>query len=255
MDWLSVEEPLQILVAQEGRPDQPLTTTLRTPGDDLDLGFGLLRSEGVLHGIEQVLDARHCGPAVAPHASRNILKLTLSPEVELEQAQLARFALASASCGLCGKTALDALYTQHDYRPAAGVVISAAMLTSLPERLRTRQAQFQRSGGLHAAAVFDTGGALHSCREDIGRHNAVDKVLGDLWRRGQPTDHHLLLLSGRGGFELIQKAVTANLPIVAAMGAPSSLAVELARSLNMTLIGFLNAERFNIYSGEHRITD
>lgn len=254
-DWLSVEEPLQLLVGHARGPEQPLTTTLRTPGADIDLAYGLLRAEGFIHSPEQILSARHCGPAAAPHGSRNILKLTLRDDVTIAASRMARFSVASASCGLCGKTALEALTADHHYRPAPDFRISAALLHRLPEALRAGQSEFARSGGLHAAAVVDRSGEVLSCREDIGRHNAVDKVLGDLWRHHRDTRDALLLLSGRAGFELIQKALVADLPLVAAIGAPSSLAWQLADNHGITLVGFLRDERFNVYSAPARIVD
>lgn len=254
-DWVSVEEPLQIRVCSQRLPEQALTVTLRTPGADIDLAYGLLRSEGVITDLNQVLAAEHCGPAAPPHQSRNTLKVTLSTEIEFEVGQMARFAMASASCGFCGKTSLQSLHPDHPYRPAPHFQISSQILRQLPSRLRQHQEQFSHSGGLHAAALFSPSGEPLFCAEDIGRHNAVDKVLGGAWRRQLDYKHSILVLSGRAGYELIQKAIMADIGIVAAIGAPSSLAIDLANEFELTLVGFLNRDRFNIYSAEKRLED
>lgn len=250
-DWLSAEEPLAIQLLTRGRI-LPLTVTMRTPGDDAELAIGLLFAEGIVDHIGQIRAVRSDGEAAAPHAAQNTVIVELADDVAVDCEQLARFSFASSACGLCGKTALEAINAPIDYRPQPFAFLAATLLT-LQDKLNRHQWQFRHSGGLHAAALVAADGELGLCREDIGRHNAVDKLIGAALRTGIDVTDKLLLLSGRAGFELVQKAARASIPAVVAIGAPSSLSLRLAQSLDMTLVGFLRAEQFNLYSGRTRI--
>ena len=252
-DHLAVEEPLEIRVAHArgrtsgatgagsaggvpGLAGVTVAITMRTPGRDPELALGFLHGEGLLHARDEVLDAANC--AGAP----NVVRVTLAPDVPLERFGAGRRFHATSSCGLCGR------------RVEGRTPVPAATLRALPERIRARQAAFQRTGGLHAAALVTVDGQCLDLAEDVGRHNAVDKLVGRAWSSGAlPGVDRVLFLSGRAGFELVQKAVMAGITTVAAVGAPSSLAVELARTAGVTLVGFLGPERFNVYAGTERI--
>jgi len=237
-DLVAVEEPLEILVNGTN-----ISITMRTPGDDPELAAGFLFTEGILRE-----------PPQAIVSNGNRIEIATSAEVDLDRLQ--RHFYLSSSCGVCGKASIQALESigcpfLDRERPKIG----ADLIPRLPEVLRSRQSVFDRTGGLHAAAIFDTAGDLIDLKEDVGRHNALDKLIGaTLLRRGLPLEQHVLMLSGRASFELIQKALMAGIAIVAAVGAPSSLAVEAALRYGMTLAGFVRGERFNIYSGEWRIS-
>jgi len=239
-DDVAIEEPLEIRVG-----DRALSVTLRTPGDDVELATGFVITESVVKSQADIDEVRHWG-------SPNVVRVALKDGVSVDWQRLQRHFYATSSCGVCGKTSIDALRTQSRAIESE-VTVSAKTILDLPSRLRGEQQTFDATGGLHAAAAFDAQGNLLCAREDVGRHNAVDKVIGSIVREGQGASPVVLMLSGRAGFELIQKAVVARIPIVAAVGAPSSLAVELAREMNVTLIGFLREERYNIYSGEQRV--
>jgi FdhD protein len=250
-DALAVEEPLEIrLVA--GREEAPFTVTLRTPGCDEELATGLLLAERVIESAQAIAGFTHCP------GNGNILRVQLAAGVQPQVDGLARRLASTASCGLCGKTSLDALGLQADAGAgsleASPARIRPSLLLALPARLMCAQRSFGRTGGLHAVAAFDHAGSLLAIREDIGRHNAVDKLLGFAARSGafEPREA-VLLLSGRAGFELIQKSAVACVRVVAALGAPSSLAVEMAERCGITLVGFLNETRFNVYSHAGRI--
>jgi FdhD protein len=244
LDELVAEEPLEIRVG--GRP---VSVTMRTPGADVELALGFLLSEGILHGADDVRSAK----PLTPEESCNVVEVELREGLDLDLARLTRHVFASSSCGVCGKATIDAIHQQF---PAveSDVAIGAETLLALPRRSREAQLCFERTGGLHAAALFDARGELVVLREDVGRHNAVDKAIGYGLREGLlPFDSHVLLVSGRSSFEIMQKALAARIPIVAAISAPSSLAVEFAVASNQTLIGFLRDGRMNIYTGENRI--
>lgn len=247
-DQLAVEEPLEIRVGARS-----LSITMRTPGHDVDLALGFLVSEGIVRGASDIEEAKHCGPAVRDDATSNIVRIkTTNTRYDLER--LERHFYTSSSCGVCGKTSLEAVRLAAHARVATGPRVAPSMIHGLPARLRDAQDTFDRTGGLHAAGLFDAKGELLTIREDVGRHNAVDKVIGHHLQHGQlPLSNHLLLVSGRASFELVQKAVMAGIPILAAVGAPSSLAVELARAEGVTILGFVRNERFNVYCGEERI--
>jgi FdhD protein len=235
-DLLAVEEPLQIVVNS-----RDLSITMRTPGHDRELAAGFLFTEGILTARADV---------VAIESKENSVALTLADGVEVG---LARNFYTTSSCGVCGKASIEALH-------AAGcamlpqVTVAREVIHSLPEKLRSAQAVFDHTGGLHGAALFDTAGNLEMVREDVGRHNAVDKLIGAAFLDQRlPLSHRILMLSGRASFELVQKAAMAGIPVVAAVGAPSSLAVETARRFGMTLLGFVRDGRFNIYNGANQL--
>ncbi len=250
-DTLVVEEPLEIRVG--GRA---LVVTMRTPGDDMDLAAGFLVSEGVLHHAQQLHEIRYCAGAVeGGENTYNILDVSLAAGVAPPDPSLARSFYTTSSCGLCGKASLDAVRTAAHYDVTDDPLrTTAAVLGSLPGRLRQEQRTFDKTGGLHAAGLFTAAGDLLVLREDVGRHNAVDKVVGWALREGRlPLTSHLLLVSGRASFELTQKAWMAGIPLLAAVSAPSSLAVDLATEAGMTLVGFLRGETMNVYAGAERV--
>jgi FdhD protein len=243
-DELVDEEPLEIRVQ-----GQAISVTMRTPGDDIDLAAGFLLTEGVIHRRQDVLAIKHC----AHNSDQNVINVLLARDVAVDLQQLTRHVFASSSCGLCGKATIQAIHGQ--FPPIqSDVVIDAICLTNLPGTMRAAQATFDRTGGLHAAALFDASGRMIAIREDVGRHNAVDKLVGHCLLNGlMPLDHHVLVVSGRSSFEIMQKALAARLPVVAAVSAPSSLAVEFAKDSGQTLIGFLRDHRMNVYTHSHRI--
>jgi FdhD protein len=250
-DVLAVEEPLEIRVGldEDGRRvRRSVSITMRTPGHDAELAVGFLFTEGIITVREQVAGVRPCG-------SGNAVRVDLPPGVAVDLSRLERHFYASSSCGVCGKASLEAIRVACGEPPARGrPVVDAAVIRRLPGLLRMSQSAFDRTGGLHASGLFDAAGHLLALREDVGRHNALDKVIGAEFLAGRtPLRDAVLLVSGRASFELIQKAAVAGIPILAAVGAPSSLAVELARERGITLLGFVCADRFNIYSGGDRI--
>lgn len=223
---------------------------MRTPGHDPELAAGFLLSEGIIRDRDEIIEIAQCLESEAPE---NALNVFVSPSVEVDFARLLRHVFASSSCGLCGKASIESVH-QHFLPIASNPVIKAETLCALPERMRAAQQTFSQTGGLHAAAVFDLRGNLRVLREDAGRHNAVDKALGwGFLENKLPFDSDVLLVSGRASFEIVQKALAARIPIIAAVSAPSSLAVEFARESNQTLIGFLRGETFNVYSHSDRI--
>jgi len=236
-DLLAVEEPLEIRIG-----DRPISITMRTPGNDSELAAGFLFTEGIIPGLDAIESIDGVG---------NSVTVTLKPDIEIELDRFARHFYMSSSCGVCGKASLEALAAQGcRMLPRDGPQFSAALIADLPDRLRAAQPVFERTGGLHAAGLFDTSGRLESSREDVGRHNALDKLIGAELLAGRiPLTDRLLLVSGRASFELVQKALMAGIPVLAAVGAPSSLAVQVAQRYNMTLLGFVRDNRFNIYCG------
>ncbi|GLZ06672.1 sulfurtransferase FdhD [Actinomadura sp. NBRC 104412] len=245
-DTLAVEEPLEIRVA--GRP---LTITMRTPGDDFELVAGFLAAEGVIARPDDLVAMRYC----ADTTEQNTLDVALADGVEPPSELMRRAFATTSACGVCGKASIEALRVRRPYDVASDQVrLTAVSLAALPDRLREAQRVFERTGGLHAAGLFDASGGLLVLREDVGRHNAVDKVVGWALAKGLlPLSGHVLMVSGRASFELTQKAAQAGIPVLAAVSAPSSLAVELAEDAGMTLIGFLRGETMNVYTGAHRI--
>ncbi|MFF7734113.1 formate dehydrogenase accessory sulfurtransferase FdhD [Streptomyces sp. NPDC007984] len=251
-DTLVAEEPMEIRLN-----GKPLAITMRTPGDDFALAAGFLVSEGVLGGRQDVQNIVYCAGATADGANTyNVVDVKTAPGVVIPDITLERNVYTTSSCGLCGKASLDAVRTTTRW-PVADtppVRISPELLASLPDRLRAAQRVFDRTGGLHAAALFSEGGELLDVREDVGRHNAVDKLVGRALQNGElPLSRAVLLVSGRASFELAQKAVMAGIPVLAAVSAPSSLAVDLAAEAGLTLVGFLRGSSMNVYAGEDRI--
>lgn len=253
-DVLAVEEPLEIRVG--GRS---LAITMRTPGHDVDLAIGFLVSEGVIGRGDDVRTARYCAGATDEGVNTyNVLDVALSPGIPAPDPSLERNFFTTSSCGLCGKASIDAVRTSSRYSVADDdFLLDPALLVTFPDRLRAQQAVFERTGGLHAAGLFDARtGEMLVLREDVGRHNAVDKVVGWAAKEGLlPLRSMVLMVSGRASFELTQKASMAGIPMLAAVSAPSSLAAELATELGMTLVGFLRGDSMVVYSGAHRLTD
>jgi FdhD protein len=262
-DTLAVEEPMEIRVG--GRP---LTVTMRTPGDDFDLATGFLVSEGVVQSAEDIAGIRYCAGATGRGTSRsseaesgagtnsyNIVDVLLAQGVAPPDSSLERNFYTTSSCGLCGKASLDAVSTTAAWTVAEDPLrLAPRTLTVLPERLRSAQRVFDSTGGLHAAGLFTAEGELLCLREDVGRHNAVDKVVGHAQRSGLlPLRGTVLMVSGRASFELVQKAVMAGIPVLAAVSAPSSLAVDLAVESGLTLVGFLRGTSMNVYAGHERL--
>ena len=243
-DELAQEEPLEIRV--RGRA---ISVTMRTSGHDAELAAGFLLTEGVITRSQDVIAIEPCDR----NDEGNLVNARLAPDVHVDFEKLSRHVFASSSCGLCGKATIESLRAM--FPPiTSNLQIDAKTILDLPEKMRQAQSTFDRTGGLHAAALFDAAGNLIVLREDVGRHNAVDKVIGHaLLNNKLPLDSHILLVSGRSSFEIMQKALAARLPILAAVSAPSSLAVEFARENNQTLIGFLREGRMNVYSHPDRI--
>lgn len=251
-DLLAAEEPMELRLLM-GPPDERtqknLSVTMRTPGNDAELALGFLFTEGIIQSAEDVIDVRHLP------GDENVIVATLHESVIPDIQQMERHFYTTSSCGVCGKSSIDAVkVVQNRSFPSNHFTVAAEMLYGLPDQLAQVQEVFENTGGLHASALFDLSGNNLIVREDVGRHNALDKVIGAMLNKNEvPLHEHVLLLSGRASFELIQKAAMAGIRLVAAVGAPSSLAVQLAKDQEITLIGFLRGERFNIYSGEQRI--
>ncbi|MEV4131034.1 formate dehydrogenase accessory sulfurtransferase FdhD [Dactylosporangium sp. NPDC049742] len=255
-DTLIAEEPLEIRVGPAGTPRPPLAVTMRTPGDDLDLAIGFLLTEGIIRSAADVRTAQLCAGDQEAN-TYNVVDVVLADGVPAPQTDPSRNFYTTSSCGVCGKASIDAVRTRSRFDVAAdGVRVAPALLADLPDALRAGQRAFRTTGGLHAAGLFDADGRLVCLREDVGRHNAVDKVIGWAARQDRlPLAGHVLMVSGRASFELCQKAWMAGIPVLAAVSAPSTLAVDLAEEAGLTLIGFLRGQTFNVYTGTHRITD
>ena len=267
-DEIVVEEPLEIRVK-----GVPVSVTMRTPGDDGELAVGFLLTEGIIasradvrgiengidndNGIENERDSENgAGGGPNAHNAHNVVDVALRVGLDVDLERLRRNVFAASSCGVCGKASIDAIRVRGLMPPARDVRLSPDVLRGMTETLRAGQTVFGRTGGLHAAGIFDLDGRMLAIREDVGRHNAVDKIIGHAILTGEiPLARSVLVVSGRGGFEIVQKALAASIPIVAAVSAPSSLAVQLAREMGQTLVGFLRGGRFVIYSGDDRIID
>jgi FdhD protein len=257
-DHLAVEEPLEIWLAFGAtgqRDERSISITMRTPGHDAELAAGFLFGEGIVNGNRDIEAIRHCGSEIGAAGSFNVIRVELRPDLAVDLARLERHFYTTSSCGVCGKSSLDALeVTAAPLSSPDQFRIAAATIHGLPKKLRETQAVFDRTGGLHAAALFDAEGHLIELREDVGRHNAVDKLIGSQLLAGRlPLSDRGMIVSGRASFELVQKAVVAGIPLLAAVGAPSSLAVELSQRFGATLLGFVRDLRFNIYSGNERV--
>jgi FdhD protein len=229
---------------------------MRTPGQDAELAVGFLLGEGIIRGPSDIESVRPCGPAVGALRLHNVVRVELRSDVSVDMKRLERHFYTTSSCGVCGKTSLEALQVSPGFElPIEGPIVSAATIHRLPQQLRQSQAIFDHTGGLHGAGLFTASGELIGLREDVGRHNAVDKLIGAEVLAGRvPLLDRLLFLSGRASFELGQKALMAGIPVIVAVGAPSSLAVELACRFKMTLVGFARDNRFNVYSGKWRLS-
>ncbi len=248
-DFVAAEEPLEVRI-----DDRSIAVMMRTPGHDDELTAGFLLTEGVIQSGEEIFEISAC-PDVDPEGIGNTIQAKLAPGHSVDLDSLTRHVFTSSSCGVCGKATIDSVFQQYAAIPAeTGGEISEDVVLSLPKSLRAAQETFDRTGGLHASAIFDREGNLQWLREDVGRHNALDKVIGRAVLDGRnPLSDSILLVSGRISFELMQKALAAGIPIVAGISAPSSLAVEVAKESGQTLIGFLRERSFNVYAGAHRI--
>ncbi len=249
-DSLAIEEPLELQLvygAGDARQTKAISVTMRTPGNDFELAAGFLMTEGVVRDSNDI-------ERIVPAEVQNAVRVELAPDVPVSIANLQRNFYTTSSCGICGKASLLALQTVCPPRVKNTFAIDAQVLRTLPDRLRETQRIFDRTGGLHGAALFDASGHLLAVREDVGRHNAVDKVLGSEFLADRtPLRNHLLLLSGRASFELLQKALMAGVSMVASVGAPSSLAVQVAREFDIILVGFLREQNMNVYHGAGNI--
>ncbi|MFD2722070.1 formate dehydrogenase accessory sulfurtransferase FdhD [Hymenobacter monticola] len=259
-DQLAAEEPLEIRVGYEAegqREHRTLSVTMRTPGHDEELAAGFLLTEGLIHAQSDLLGVIPCPDVQKAEEAGNVVRAELAAHVQVDFQAIERHFYTSSSCGVCGKTSIDAVRTAScPVLPTAGPYLCAEVVHQLPEKLRAAQAGFEQTGGQHASALFSPEGELLLLREDVGRHNALDKLIGAALLAGWlPLHQHVLLVSGRVSFELVQKAAAAGIGILAAVGAPSSLAVQAAESFGMTVLGFVRNERFNIYSHGWRLAE
>jgi FdhD protein len=259
-DSVAVEEPLEIRIGYstpDGRATRSVSITMRTPGNDKELAAGFLYGESIISGASDIASIEVCGPPAPDSGNHNVIRIDLGADVEFDLGRLQRHFYTTSSCGVCGKTSLDALRAigaQHQSDNT--ITFTREVLVTIPDKLRAAQVTFEETGGLHAATAFDSNGELVVTMEDVGRHNAVDKVIGALLLHDRlPAADLGLMVSGRASFELMQKALIAGMPLLAAVSAPSSLAVRLATEFDVTLVGFLRDSNFNIYAGEQRITE
>lgn len=258
-DLLAGEEPLEIRIGYgpaEERQAKSISVTMRTPGQDFELAAGFLFTEGIITSDQHLKSVRYCPDVQKPEEKANVVKAELATSLQVDLKRLERLFYTSSSCGVCGKASIEAVQSATcPVLPAEKPIFAASLIHQFPMQLREAQAVFEHTGGLHAAALFDPAGGLVLLREDVGRHNAVDKLVGAaLFREMLPLHGYLLLVSGRASFELVQKAAVAGIPVLAAVGAPSSLAVQTATAFGMSLLGFVRNNRYNIYTGPHRIT-
>lgn len=258
-DLLAVEEPLEIRIGYgptDMREQKSISVTMRTPGHDFELALGFLFTENIIHSPTQVYKIQYCSEANTIENKENIVRVELQPDVVIDLSKLQRHFYTTSSCGVCGKESIEAI---RQCRPEPlqpnEINITANVITTLPDTLRASQNVFEHTGGLHACALFNNKGELQMLREDVGRHNALDKLVGAvLASHPERFGQGILLLSGRASFELLQKAAMAQIPVVCAVGAPSSLAVKTADEFGITLIGFLRGERFNVYTHAERVS-
>jgi FdhD protein len=257
-DLVATEEPFEIRLGYSrrdgSRAEEPVSVTMRTPGHDEDLAVGFLLTEGIIRSRSDVQGVVARGQRAAGGLI-NVVRVELAPGVQVDFKRLERNFYMTSSCGVCGKASIDAVAVQGQYDVGAvDFRMTGAALGRLPAALKTKQAVFEQTGGLHASGLFDSTGEILALREDVGRHNALDKLIGHALMGGElPLTNRGVIVSGRASFELMQKAKMAGVPLVAAVGAPSSLAVELAREFGLTLVGFLKSDRFNVYSRPDRI--
>lgn len=251
-DLLAVEEPLEIrldFLSKSRRIEKPLAVTMRTPGNDFELAIGFLFSEGIISDYSQVQSLNYC-QMVPPEAQGNVIIVKLADEVEVDWAKLERHFYATSSCGICGKSSLEQVKCSIPERKTKNISLDKKTIFSLSEKAYQNQDAFKFTGALHSAVLFDIKGEFIYQREDIGRHNALDKLIGAMLAEKRNAQDYMLWLSGRSGFELVQKAIVAGFPILFSVGAPSSLACQLAEENNLILIGFLRENKFNIYSAK-----
>ncbi len=257
-DLVVSEEPLEIRLGHgpvDNRQQFSLSVTMRTPGNDEALCLGFLYTEGIINTMDEVISVKYCDDLGRNEGMENLMRVELKPFVEIDNEQFKRNFYTTSSCGVCGKASIDAIKVSCEALSSTSIQVGKEVLFSLPDRLRASQNVFKHTGGLHAAGLFDVHGELIVHHEDVGRHNALDKLIGSGFIKGSlPFSDSILVLSGRISFELVQKALRAGIQIIAAVGAPSSLAVNLAEEFGMTLVGFLKADRFNIYAGKERVT-
>lgn len=257
-DVVATEEPLEVRLAYSrpdgGRAEKSISVTMRTPGHDGELAVGFLYTEGIIRSKADIESVAPCGPP-APNGLINVVRVELAANVDVALDRLERHFYTSSSCGVCGKSSLDAVAVQGHYDlEDVEFPVSGERLGALPDALRARQTVFERTGGLHASGLFDVAGQIVAVREDVGRHNALDKLIGQALLADElPLSAFGIIVSGRASFELMQKAMMAGLPLLAAVGAPSSLAVELAEEFGMTLIGFLKRNKLNVYTRPDRV--
>ena len=256
-DSVAVEEPLELQLCSPtatGSAAKSISITMRTPGDDVDLALGFLVSEAIISRAEDFLSADHCGDADPDSSYRNTIRVELNPDVDIDLERLKRHFYTTSSCGVCGKASIEALRVSGCSVVDSSFCIDRDQLVRVPDDLLKEQRVFGKTGGLHAAAAFDAQGEIIVAREDVGRHNAVDKVIGALLRMGRlPAGDLGLMVSGRTSFELMQKALVAGMPLLASVSAPSSLAIQLAREYGVALVGFLRGNDFNVYANGQRI--
>lgn len=256
-DLLATEEPLEIRIGfgpLGDRQQKSLSVTMRTPGHDFELAIGFLFTEGIIQHLDQIESVKYCEDVGKQEEKGNVVRVELKPEVTIDFEKLQRHFYTSSSCGVCGKSSIESVKVACQ-QLLDGFTISASLIHQLPDKLRKAQTVFEFTGGLHAVGLFNKTGELILLREDVGRHNALDKAIGAMVLKKQvPLSEYALLVSGRASFELVQKVAVAGIPVLAAVGAPSSLAVALAKESGMTLLGFVRHERFNIYCGDQRIT-
>lgn len=255
-DLVAVEEPLELRIGfgGEGNREQlSVAVTMRTPGNDFELAAGFLFTEGIIHSFDDLENIKYCSDTGKQEEKENVIRAELKPHIKVDTEKFQRNFYMTSSCGVCGKASIDAVRTGCSINTDHSI-ISSTIVHSLLDQLRTVQVVFDHTGGLHASALFDMTGKRILIREDVGRHNALDKVIGTLLKKKESlSQKYIVLVSGRASFELVQKAAMAGFPIMAAVGAPSSLAVSMAKEMNMTLLGFVHDKKFNIYSGEERI--
>ena len=255
-DLLAAEEPLEIRLGfgkSDAREQLKLTVTMRTPDSDFELALGFLFTEGIISSYTDVSGIHYC-ETVKPEEKGNVVRVELKESVNLQLEKLQRNFYTTSSCGVCGKSSIESVRVESQFIPKT-FSVAADLIHSLPEKLSAGQTVFEHTGGLHAVAVFDLQGNLFSVKEDVGRHNAFDKIVGEALVKNQiPLSERIVLLSGRASFELVQKAVMAGMSMIVSVGAPSSLALSLAKEMNVTLVGFARNRKFNIYHGSERIT-
>lgn len=256
-DLIAVEEPLEIRIGfgKEGQREQrSISVTMRTPGHDFELALGFLFTENIISAYDEVISIRYCQDAGKQEERENVVRVELSPEVQVDFKKIERHFYTSSSCGVCSKTSIDAVKTGCPVLHSS-LKVDENIIHQAPAILRREQQVFEYTGGLHAAGLFSQQGELIIMREDVGRHNALDKLVGAaLVKQMVPLADYFVLVSGRASFELVQKSLMAGIPLMAAVGAPSSLAVALATDFNMTLLGFVRNHSFNVYCGRERLT-